>query len=122
MPRRGVYMLGRYPRYMSRAKISIMSVRHSKESLSYKEVLKGALEDAERAGEPRYQVIQNPFTVEEGRLTWRDLDLLGINRALVVSMPPENPDFEFMWMPSLEIWIKVNDWWVVDITTFVGEE
>lgn len=71
------------------------------------------------ADEIGYMFIEKPYNLHTCE-TWRELDLLGIKKAVVAVKPPENHDLEFMYQPAIELWFKKGTQWVVSVSNYGG--
>ncbi len=103
MPRRGVYMVGCYPRYMTRPEIRIEEIYLDTGLKNAAEVMVSA---HVVAGELDWQVFKRPFN---GCMkdSWQVLDTFKIRDAVVYS---DN---------SIETWVRHETHWEVSTTYFV---
>ena len=110
MPRRGVYMVGRYPRYMTRPEIHIThmmedTVQYDGESLA--EVVRGyAHQLADDGTWLGYRIYPRSFRAVDMPTVWEELDLFEIDRAIVYTES------------SIETWVRYPYHWEVAVSNF----
>ena len=107
---RGVYMVGRYPRYMTRPEIHLMHI--SEDTIKYegkplaqvvREYAHTLADDGTWEG---HRIYPRPFRAVDMPILWEELDLFNIDLAIVYNDS------------SIETWVRFPHHWEVSVSNF----
>ena len=110
MPRRGVYMVGGYPRYMTRTQVRIDTITFCGSR---------TLNEIRRAVPPNIELIEEPFNMHTAN-RWTHLEQFGYTTAAVLHTEPESVGLDHLFNATLELWYRTAQGWLVDIQVFSG--